>query len=320
MFQSTNLVRVQGESLAYTAGGQGGRDPVGGGLAARPFTRRYPYFEVTITAWGAKGCIGVGASVAEYSLGQMPGTYLLHSAASQVAWRVLLLLSVTSRVLAPRSGWKSGSVGLHADDGNLFDGKGHSAHNLCPALKSGDVLGCGVVFSSAGAPEQVFFAVNNDVVGRVAAPGGGELLYPHIGFHSVGERVKFNFKARSPLSASGASAGFVRRRTAPAPRGARQLQELGLRMFASLVGSLAHGPAGGAASGAGAGGSGAHSGAVSGAALVAPLEAVSTMLTRFAPMELFQEWSPPRDPVQQRVDVKGAYTWQYRAAACVASH
>ena len=104
------------------------------------------------------------------------------------------------------AGWKSGSVGFHADDGKLYAASGSGTALTGHALKVGDTMGCGVVFSSTGTPEQVFFALNGNVVGRTPAPGDTAVLHPHIGFHSVGEKVTFNFKARSPLSASGAGA------------------------------------------------------------------------------------------------------------------
>ena len=72
VFATINLVRVQGDTLSYTGSG---RAPVGGALASRPFSRRYPYFEITIVSLGEKGSIGVGASAADYSLGQMPGEW-----------------------------------------------------------------------------------------------------------------------------------------------------------------------------------------------------------------------------------------------------
>jgi len=209
-------------------------------------------------------------------------------------------------VLLPSSGWKNESVGFHADDGKVFTGSGSGSQELSPPLKVGDVMGCGVVFSDSGTPSQVFFAVNGNVVGRIEAPTvpAGKSLHPHIGFHSTGEKVTFNLKARSPLLATGAAAGFVARRTVPPPRGTRELQELGLRVFSSFVKSFVPAADNGDGDGDGDASAPFHP-VVPVTALSGPLQAVASMLDSFDARSLFSEWSPPRDPVQERLDLKG---------------
>ncbi|XP_052075980.1 SPRY domain-containing protein 3-like [Mytilus californianus] len=77
--------------------------------------RRNPlqlYFEVEIVALGRNSIIGVGLVHDKYPLDRLPG-------------------------------WKSGSIGFHADDGSIFIETGYG-DPYGPVWNVGDMIGCGI--------------------------------------------------------------------------------------------------------------------------------------------------------------------------------
>lgn len=90
-------------------------------------------------------------------------------------------------------GWNRNSVGYHADDGKLYHENGMGIA-FGPTCTKGDRMGCGIDFNSEDASGyfNVFFTKNDQHVGhlvRMRRPAYG--LYPLIGFHSRGEKVRY---------------------------------------------------------------------------------------------------------------------------------
>ena len=131
-------------------------------MILEPLSPLLNYFECHILAKGAESSIGIGTGERSYPLMRMPG-------------------------------WNRNSIGYHADDGKLYHENGSGIH-FGPTCTEGDRMGCGVNFESdAGYGYcEVFFTKNGQLVGepvRMKRPVYG--LYPIIGLHSRGEKVRY---------------------------------------------------------------------------------------------------------------------------------
>lgn len=120
------------------------------------------YFEYEILDKGQKATIGIGVGEHKYPLDQQPG-------------------------------WNRNAIGYHADDGRLYhhDGFGRV---YGPTCTTGDRMGCGIDFSTELSPGyvNVFFTRNGKMVAdmvKVKRPLFG--LYPLVGMHSAGEKVRY---------------------------------------------------------------------------------------------------------------------------------
>lgn len=116
------------------------------------------YFEITFVSKGREGLMGVGLSSSQVSLNKLPG-------------------------------WAKESYGYHADDGNIFtvDGKGL---NFGPTFTTDDVIGCGYNLVEG----KCFFTKNGQNLGKAFEDiPSNILLYPTIGFKTLGEEIKANF-------------------------------------------------------------------------------------------------------------------------------
>lgn len=140
--------------------GEGGS--VGVVKMLEPMSPMLNYFEYEILDRGQKCAIGVGVGEQGYPLDRMPG-------------------------------WNRNGIGYHADDGRLFhqDGWGKAFGQTCTV---GDRMGCGVDFAAdcGYGYVNVFFTKNGVQVGeptRMKRPIYG--LYPLIGLHSKGEKVRY---------------------------------------------------------------------------------------------------------------------------------
>lgn len=150
---------VDGDIFKFTSERAGS---VGVVKILEPMNPMLNYYEYEILCRGQKCAIGVGVGELNYPLDRMPG-------------------------------WNRNAVGYHADDGRMFyqDGFGKAYGPLCT---EGDRMGCGVDFESEDVSGcvNVFFTKNGKQVGdavRIKKPIYG--LYPLIGLHSQGEKIRY---------------------------------------------------------------------------------------------------------------------------------
>jgi hypothetical protein len=126
-------------------------------------------FEVEVLDRGERCCIAVGAAGTNYPAVNQPG-------------------------------WKENSVAYHGDDGNLFNNNPYGV-SFGPPWKERDVIGVGVRQPAYDNPHvvetQVYFVKNGVELGHttVIVPPSG--LFPTIGFHSSGEKVKITLNSGS---------------------------------------------------------------------------------------------------------------------------
>ncbi|XP_052251320.1 SPRY domain-containing protein 3-like isoform X1 [Dreissena polymorpha] len=134
-------------------------------VAAKPLCSEHGYFEIEIDDNGLNSEIGIGLVPYTYPLGAMPG-------------------------------WEAFSVGYRADDGDLYkacsDGSTFGAK-----CNIGDIMGCGIKFAKSEEERrklandvQVFFTRNGKEVGTVTVPYPPGGLYPAVGMHSDGAKVR----------------------------------------------------------------------------------------------------------------------------------
>jgi hypothetical protein len=131
-------------------------------MIMEPITPFLNYYEYEITARGVEASIGIGVGERNYPLNRMPG-------------------------------WNRNSVGYHGDDGKLYHENGRG-DRFGPTCTEGDKMGCGIDFDAEVdyGYHEVFFTKNGQPVGnvvRMKRPVHG--LYPIIGLHSAGEKVRY---------------------------------------------------------------------------------------------------------------------------------
>lgn len=148
---------IEGDMFMYK-----GRGSVGVVKILEPMSPMLNYFEYQIVDKGRKTFIGIGVGEQNYPSDRMPG-------------------------------WNRNAIGYHADDGRLFHQDGHG-RPFGPLCTTGDRMGCGVDFDSdAGYGNvNVFFTKNGQLIGdpvKMKRPVYG--LYPLVGLHSEGEKVKY---------------------------------------------------------------------------------------------------------------------------------
>ena len=127
-----------------------------------PMSHKFNYFEYEIIDRGESCAIGIGVGELNYPLDRMPG-------------------------------WNANGIGYHADDGCLFNQSG-SGIRLGPTSTTGDRMGCGVDFDTdvGYGYVSIFFTKNGQQVSKpikMKRPIHG--LYPLVGMHSRGEKVRY---------------------------------------------------------------------------------------------------------------------------------
>ena len=145
---------------------KGESDAVGVVKILEPTSPMLNYYEYEIIDRGEKCAIGIGVGEKTYPLDRMPG-------------------------------WNAHGIGYHADDGKLFhhdDGGSAYGKPFGPTSDVGDRMGCGVDFETdvGYGYVNVFFTRNGQQVGesiKMKRPLRG--LYPIVGMHSRGEKVRY---------------------------------------------------------------------------------------------------------------------------------
>lgn len=147
---------ISGDEFSFTGGSTGIIKFL------EPLNPMLNYYEYEILERGQEASIGIGIGQRSYPMSRMPG-------------------------------WNRNSVGYHADDGKLYHENGMGVA-FGPTCTKGDRMGCGVDFNSddGSGHLNVFFTKNNEHIGhlvRMRRPPYG--LYPLIGLHSRGEKVRY---------------------------------------------------------------------------------------------------------------------------------
>ena len=161
----TERVSIRNNVIEYAGSSQPESREVGAAqmsqLLARPGVA---YYELEVLDAGAACTIGIGAASATNSLSRMPG-------------------------------WDRDSVGYHGDDGCIFRASG-AGESFGPVWKRQDVIGLGIRSVSGsvepGSEVQVYFTRNGQELGHVTINVPSTGLFPTIGMHGIGEKVKVN--------------------------------------------------------------------------------------------------------------------------------
>ena len=130
-----------------------------------PMSPKWNYFEIQILNEGTLREMGIGVGPVDYTQYAMPG-------------------------------WRMGSIGYHADDGNLFhsNSAAMSGHAFGMDCHCNDTMGCGVDYSSQKHGHvTVWFTRNGELAGppqKFPLPKDG--LYPLIGMSTLNESVLYN--------------------------------------------------------------------------------------------------------------------------------
>ena len=161
-------VKVKSALVEYTASG---RTMVDVGVAQASHALNFnsiTYYEITVIDPGQKCTISIGVAASDYSLNNQPG-------------------------------WRDNSVAVHGDDGRMFQNSGMGTA-FGPAWKKYDVIGLGIRSPTnccmPYSKVQVYFTLNGAELGhtsQVVPPSG---LFPTIGMHSEGEKVKVHIGTR----------------------------------------------------------------------------------------------------------------------------
>ena len=149
--------QVRGDMFMYA-----GKREVGVVKILEPMSPLLNYFEYEIVDRGEKCAIGIGVGELEYPLHRMPGR-------------------------------NEKGIGYHAEDGYLYNERSFGIQ-LGPTSTKGDRMGCGVDFDTdlGYGYVSVFFTRNGQQVSKpikMKRPTHG--LYPLVGMHSKGEKVRY---------------------------------------------------------------------------------------------------------------------------------
>jgi Ran-binding protein 9/10 len=158
----SNRLEVSGDGLLVKYVGPGRNDSDAASIRSNipipPQVGIY-YFEVRVNSRGKDGYIAAGFAIKSASLARL-------------------------------TGWEPGTVGYHADDGNLYRGAGNGSV-FGPGYSTNDVVGCGINFVE----KSFFFTKNGILIGEV-----GNLkdkfhlpFFPSIGCRTIGEVLTANF-------------------------------------------------------------------------------------------------------------------------------
>ena len=155
-------VKVKSAIVEYTAPG---KSVVDVGVAQASYALNFnsiTYYEIEILNPGQKCTISIGVAASDYSLNSQPG-------------------------------WRENSVAVHGDDGRLFQNSGMGTA-FGPPWKKYDVIGLGIRSKTKNcmpySKVQVYFTRNGEEIGhttQMVPPSG---LFPTVGMHSPGEKVK----------------------------------------------------------------------------------------------------------------------------------
>ena len=170
----TERVSIRNNVLEYN-GLQAEVYDVGVAQMSQPLARPgIAYYELEILDTGGDCAIGIGAASATYPLTHQPG-------------------------------WGADSIGYHGDDGCVFRTSG-TGESFGPSWKRQDVIGLGIRSTLASVkPDselQVYFARNGQELGHLTMDIPATGLFPTIGLHSKGAKVKVSMSTSGHCSNS----------------------------------------------------------------------------------------------------------------------
>ena len=162
-------VKLRNNIIEYSGPGKTSNDVGVAQISQALQLGKNSYLEIEILDPGARCTIGVGLAPADYRLDMLPG-------------------------------WGKESIGCHGDDGQLFQVSG-SGVPFGPMWKKNDIIGLGIRSQSDAEPPgtevQVYFTRNGEEIGHTTHGVPPSRLFPVIGLHSPGEKVKVHVRDSS---------------------------------------------------------------------------------------------------------------------------
>ncbi|KAJ9104422.1 hypothetical protein QFC21_001917 [Naganishia friedmannii] len=151
-----------------------------------------PLVAVKFIGTGARGDADAAAVRTDHPIPPTCGIYYYEATIISKGKDGYISIGLSNRFtnLSRLVGWEPGSYAWHMDDGFVFEGRGEGTSKGWPTSTTGDVIGCGVDFTTGKA----FFTKNGQMVGHAfknIAPA--DKLYPSIGLRTPGETVQCNF-------------------------------------------------------------------------------------------------------------------------------
>ena len=162
-------VKLRNSIIEYCGHGKTSNDVGVAQISQALQLRKNSYFEIEILDPGLRCTVAIGVAPADYRLTILPG-------------------------------WGKESIGCHGDDGKLFQVSG-SGVPFGPVWQKNDIIGLGIRSQSDSHPPgnevQVYFTRNGEELGHTShrVPPSG--LFPTIGLHSPGEKVKVHVQDSS---------------------------------------------------------------------------------------------------------------------------
>ncbi|KAJ9114605.1 hypothetical protein QFC22_005478 [Naganishia vaughanmartiniae] len=151
-----------------------------------------PLVTVKFIGTGARGDADAAAVRTDHSIPPTCGIYYYEATIVSKGKDGYISIGLSNRFtnLSRLVGWEPGSYAWHMDDGFVFEGRGEGTSKGWPTSTTGDVIGCGVDFTTGKA----FFTKNGQMIGHAfKSIGPADKLYPSIGLRTPGETVQCNF-------------------------------------------------------------------------------------------------------------------------------
>lgn len=144
-----------------------------------------PLVVVKFTGTGARGDADAAAVRTDQPISSACAIYYYEANIISKGQEGFISIGFSNRFtnLSRLVGWEPGSFAWHMDDGFVFEGRGEGISKGWPTSTTGDVIGCGIDFTTGHA----FFTKNGQLIGHAFKNVGQEdKLYPSIGLRTPG--------------------------------------------------------------------------------------------------------------------------------------
>ncbi|KAJ9103389.1 hypothetical protein QFC19_004488 [Naganishia cerealis] len=144
-----------------------------------------PLVTVKFIGTGARGDADAAAVRTDHPIPPTCGIYYYEATIVSKGQDGYISIGLSNRFtnLSRLVGWEPGSYAWHMDDGFVFEGRGEGTSKGWPTSTTGDVIGCGVDFTTGNA----FFTKNGHMIGHAFKNiGPDDKLYPSIGLRTPG--------------------------------------------------------------------------------------------------------------------------------------